>query len=400
MGDTGDAAFSTDPALDALMSSMTDGVMAQEGDENEDELPEGVRPPKMRKTDTDSDFDSALYGQLLQIDTSQSLSIFNYFDERDDLVIREYIDKLIMLNFIPCAPNNDPTVLMSSVVNCKLSAETVEKVIPILMFYFQTRNFYNNIVEATAAEKSVFNVNQRPFMPAFKFTPESDLRKVTAIKNSFAMQIQGVHSQSAQFISEFLLIRAASIIMNEVKGKVGTTGDVTTETKAHLNILFFKCKIEFVGKFKLKNVDWSTYKSKVHHTEPKWRKEEISPPTDMENRYAAQLIARVKRGNESFEPASVKSDFENFLQAGVRTVTNAKTKTQQQRQNPQSRPPSSSSKKFNQAPTTTPANFGGQRKIMQAQRKRKQPPKHQQSTPLADEEDTLPDLPSLLNKIK
>lgn len=324
----------TDSTMDDTLSALVDKIV----EKNSAEDNTSQRPAKTPKLTTTDDFDTPLYAKLLGIDPEFTLTIFRHFDNRGDPVVAEYIANLLAINFIPQIPKNDPKAI-PSVLKCKLSSSTIETVIPLIMYYFQTRNFRNNIIEATANKKSVFNVNQRPFMPAFQFTPDQHLHKVTALKESFAMQLQGIHRESAEFISEFLIIRATKCIRDDIKVHLTDTDEITTETQNQLCVLFLKCQIEFVHKFNIKNTDWELYTSKVNHTEPKWRKDDLSPPTTMHNRYATALISKVHKGHEKLDTEVVKSEYENFLREGMDVVEKSKINRSNLSQNNRSRMP-------------------------------------------------------------
>lgn len=319
MGDpstTGDNNFpASDTVTDEEMSALDETV------------PEPPKTADDRGTGAASDFDSALCARLLNIDCSEILSIHHFFDYREDPVIKEYISNLVDLNFVPTTPRvNDASLITTPELKCKLPILTVEQVISLLMCFFQTRNFYHNMISATAHGKSVINVNQKPFMPAFQFTPLVNLKKVTDIKTSFAMQLQGVHSESAEFIGEFLVIRAAKLIQTEVKKFLTDLDQIKEETQGQLDIIFYRSKMEFVRKFSIKNIDWDKYESKAKHTEPNWRKKNEAVPTEVQNKYASELIKRVRKGEDSIDTSAVKKDYSLFLDEGQRKLDEAKEK--------------------------------------------------------------------------
>lgn len=304
-----------------IIQSVTEQVKRGHNDNDED-------PSHLRKKNS---FQSALLKQLSSIDPDKSLSIHEYLDDHDkDPIVKEYIDKLMKLRFYPCKPNIGELEKFDTVtVKCDLSASCHEQITELLMAFFHCRYNHNNLVDATANGCTVIPVQAKLTIPFFAKTPAKSLQKLTKLKTSLALQIQGVGVETTEFISELLYISAAYAIYEEIHKAITDENERIQEIQTQFEIHFLKSEMEYMKQAKIKNILWNNYRSKVKHIEPRWRALGLKPPTLINNHLATNIKNRINRNEENFDPKSVKIEFVSFLVEGEKMIERMKQKSQQ-----------------------------------------------------------------------
>jgi len=266
-------------------------------------------------------FASALYMKVYNIDGKKELCVYDYFDRKDDdPVVSEYIENLIQLGFViqlPELPTEDnPNKTVHCEVGSEISVRCRQLVTPLLMSYFQTRNFNKNMSSAIEHKKVLANPQMKLFMPAFQFSPLQNLEDVTQLKQMFALKVQELHCKSAEFIAEFLILRAGVIIHNELKETINDTAKLKSEVQNHFSVMYLKCLLEFTRKFRGKETNFADYESKLRHSESKWRKTEGAAPPLTKNHYATDFIRKLEKNEVDLRPGSVAEEFNNFMKKG------------------------------------------------------------------------------------
>lgn len=74
--------------------------------------------------------------------------------------------------------------------------------------------------------------------------------------------------------------------------------------------------MEFIRVFNIKNIDWKNFESNVLHVQPYWRQRDLQVPESVTNRYSTKLKTRIQNSKESFDPASITAEFQQFLADG------------------------------------------------------------------------------------
>ncbi|CAL8135973.1 unnamed protein product [Orchesella dallaii] len=202
------------------------------------------------------DFSSALEQQLTVIDSEKSLEVLKYIHSvRTDVVVKDYIDKILELNFFPTIPQQEEFEAIHNKKTVQLLTETCSAdVVSLLMLFCQSRYFSNNMGDALKHRKSVLNVKASLHMPGFMRLPEDILVNMTSLKQSLAIQIQALLYEGSQFFQEHLLVECAHKIYIEIKGSVEDS-ILKAETSNHIDLHFVKAQIEFMKVFNMKDID-------------------------------------------------------------------------------------------------------------------------------------------------
>ncbi|CAL8119527.1 unnamed protein product [Orchesella dallaii] len=122
-------------------------------------------------------------------------------------------------------------------------------------------------------------------MPGIGFCPREYLERDFYIVQTAGFQMPKNAVLKARFISEYFLV----------------------------NGVFYKALMEFLKVFKIKLFDGPSFKSKVRFILPKWRKQNLAPPTLLYSRYSKLITDRIIKGTESFNPEEVKNEYINFI---------------------------------------------------------------------------------------
>lgn len=70
--------------------------------------------------------------------------------------------------------------------------------------------------------------------------------------------------------------------------------------------------VEFPTSYKPKVIDWSNYESKTAKTEPKWRKENSNPETDIPSVYSKSVLNKIDGGLITFKGKDIAENATNF----------------------------------------------------------------------------------------
>lgn len=271
-------------------------------------------------------FDDASIQFINLLDPEKKLCIHEYlYDSKDDILVVEYVEKMKTINFIPDLPSADK-ICVTSTTTTTITKDTACAIANNFMCFFQTRYSRNNLLDAIANEKAVFNLYASLKVPCFQLTPQKHLDRTTAIKSSATTQIQFNATESLYFVSQLLFIRSAHLIWEEVKKTVVDPLLLKSEVQNHLNVHFVKSKMEFLRKFKVEIIDFSLYKSKLIHSESDWRRRKAPPPQQVRSFYAKELSSRISAGKESFNAANVKQEFLAFMEEGQKNLQKVKEK--------------------------------------------------------------------------
>jgi len=196
------------------------------------------------------------------------------------------------------------------------------------MSYFQLQYFQNNVVQATAEAKTMFNPKCDFFVPQFPLLPEKSLDDITRSKIAFVLLYQNSAVEGAQFTRELLLIRIIKDIRNFVNETSCKDVNTADAIKHIFSLGYMRAKIEFNLQYKIKNIDWGKREDKVRHTIPFWRKQTIKiPPTKPFNKYSVALAENIKTSKISFKSEELKDEYTKFFQNSEAVVKRMKTMT-------------------------------------------------------------------------
>lgn len=264
--------------------------------------------------------------ELEFLDPEKTLAIFAFIDDQEkDPIVREYAEKILELGCFPVIPNGDSFNLSEPVTPITITKNCSAEVVETIMNFFRINYFKNNMIDATANNKSVMSVQAKLNMPCFQTYPLKTHDSFAKIKHSAAIQIQSLSAEGAKFNAELMCIRSAHLLFTEIKNSIDKDdAKIAETTQFHFQLHFRKASMEFVRKFNIKKIDWENFISKVRIILPKWRREDTAPPQSLRNNHATDIIARIKNDQEKFDLASIKSEYENFLKDGEAAVQRMK----------------------------------------------------------------------------
>lgn len=271
-----------------------------------------VRKKKAKIINKDAD--------ILKIDPDKCLKIHNFICDYDsDQIVKEYVDILLKHEILPIIPDQDELEkFLTHTPSFELNHETQITLVKNFMSYFQTKYFQNNVNDATNNRVPLFNPVARLSIPGFQLLPEKTLKEFTNLKKVFAIQYQHAAKEGSELESELLILRNINLIMEFCNSE-----DSISDFSFHFATTFLKSRMEFMSVFKLKNIDWNarTKKSKITHSNPKWRKENKQAPNAAFNMYSKKIESRINEGKESFNGTDIRKEYTEFMSSYEEKVT-------------------------------------------------------------------------------
>ncbi|CAL8101378.1 unnamed protein product [Orchesella dallaii] len=258
------------------------------------------------------------------MDSKKDLSILNFLESYDrDILVREYVDKLLKYQMLPFQP--DQTLLESmEAPNYTLSVEVQKVIIPNFFWYFQKRYFEKNTMEASDRDIPLFSPIARFNVPQYQHIPLATIEKLTEDRKIFAVSTQYKFLLGNQFSMENQLLQIWHEIttyissMNEIK----TKDQIQQETHYFYLTFFLTCKTEFFKKYRMRNIDWDKKEDKVKPSLPRWRKENLTAPNNMSNRYSAALVKGIEEGRQAINANTAISNFTNLTTKTIAEIEN------------------------------------------------------------------------------
>jgi len=252
-----------------------------------------------------------LESQIKLIDEDMILSIWHFLPTYDkDKLVREYVDKIILTGFLPDEPDLDSLTELD-VPNYELPKDVQVNILNNFSTYFQQKNFTKNVQGASDANHALFKPYDNFKVPHYHQLPLSTFGEVSEAKTRLALSMQNSYVTGVKFSMELLLLNSFVEINNFVKGMYNTQHIVTENTKYFYLTFFAKAKINFLGNFTVKKIDWSKRVSKINPALPGWRKKEEKPPINTKNFYCQDLCKRVSEGKEQISSDSVLREIES-----------------------------------------------------------------------------------------
>lgn len=263
---------------------------------------------------------------LEKVDPDHSLSIWKLDLEVDDQLVNEYVNLIDQHSFLPLPPAPEILATVEGVPEALSSSQQAQvKVINLFSSYLQNSYFIDNVSSACEKEVTLFNPKTRFLIPSYSLLPASYFKTVQKCKTNLALAMQLESVRGIGFTSELLLLRAYSILADELKNLANSKDKVHYEFKVLFNI----SKKNFLSKFKFKTIDWNKREGKVHASLPQWRKDNSEPPAVIQNRYAEELSKAVFENKVDFSKTNAHAQFSQLLRnmgednsnaAGAKTV--------------------------------------------------------------------------------
>jgi len=150
----------------------------------------------------------------------------------------------------------------------------------------------------------------------------------TKLKKNLSLLLQKAAHESAQFISELLLIKSVSLLHDELTTTVKKM-DLKQAVQFQFELHYHKARMEFIRVFNIKNIDWEHFESNVLHIQPYWRKSDQQMPDAIMNRYATKIKTRIHNSQESFDPTDITAEFQQFLADGEAAIQEMKRKKEE-----------------------------------------------------------------------
>jgi len=267
----------------------------------------------------------SLSEEVLAIDPCKNLSIHSFIsDVEKDPVVREYVDKLLELQFFPAIPDVEKVSSTEPVCDAEIPNNCHSEVIKMMMDFLRINYFRNNMAEATENGKTVINVHARLSIPCFQTLPYKTHEDMMKLRRSAALQIQTISADGSKFNAEFMCVRSAHLLLEEIKKQTDDNTLRQELTQHQFELHFYKASMEFAVKFNIKKIDWKVFISKVKLILPKWRKDEAPPPTSLPNHYATEIVHRINRNEVKFDLDSVKTEFDDFIKGGEAAIERMK----------------------------------------------------------------------------
>jgi len=254
---------------------------------------------------------------VMAIDPDEELSIHEFGDDvESDPIVKEYLDKILDLNFFPNIPRGKTIDLEEPEEQVEFNNECRSDVIKTIMNFLRLNYFKNNMKEASGNNVAVINLQAKVITPCFQTYPNKTHVDMARVRHSGAIQIQSLLADGAKFNAELMCLRSAHLLYTEIKRFTDDADLLRQLIQHHFEIHFYKASVEFIQKFNVKKFDWERFVTKVKAILPKWRRENSDPPQSLYNPYANDIIERIRSNREKFDTATVKQDFEQFIKDG------------------------------------------------------------------------------------
>jgi hypothetical protein len=267
--------------------------------------------------------------RLEDLDYINDLSALKFIDSyNSDPLVTEYINNLLEYpQCCPIVPSEEKILEYLDFPSTLVPPNELYVLLTTNFFsYFQVSYFKNNVQNATANGKTMFNPKCDFFMPQFPLVPEKVLNDMTRAKTAFVYHIQGYAVDGASFTRELLLLRNIKAIKDFVLSAEPGTLDTASHVKHIFSKGYVRAQLEFSNKYNVKNIDWNKREDKVRHTVPFWRKATIPvPPTTAYNKYAVSLSEDIRAGKISFRSEELKTEYRDFFSAPDAIISQMKS---------------------------------------------------------------------------
>ena len=291
---------------------------------------ENTRIPKKRRPEKSTMAD--VCEKLKALPYINDISIMNFAKTyKTDPLVTEYADTLLQLpHCCPIMPTEDLLFEHAETqLNFIVPNDLYVHITTNFISYCQLSYFKNNVVNATAEGKTMFNPKCDFFIPQFPLVPEQTLNDMTRAKKALVFHFQDYAVQGAQFTRELLLIRNFKAITSFLTESGITDTDIQCQMKHIFAKGYIRAKLEFVAQYNVKFIDWKKREDKVRHTLPFWRSQTIKvPPIQPFNRFAVSLAENIKASKVSFVSEDLKTEYTNFFHKSEAIVDNMRSAVQ------------------------------------------------------------------------
>lgn len=265
---------------------------------------------KKQKTQSEEEIQQ----QILTIDPEKKCCIWDFLEYyHQDLLVKEYVTKLLKIQMLPITPDSEEIdEWISEIPDFELPEIIQCEIINNFMFYFQSRYFKHNVQEAVKKDITLFNPTCRFNIPQFALLPLKTFEKMTDAKKSLVLCLQIESLEGTQFANELRFLKILFLISEFLETKSFDTEQKNLLLKSFFGAFYIKCRTEFLKAYSVKDINWDSKKGKLVHTLPKWRKSDDPIPPSSNNRYATDLINRVKAGKEKIAGQAAKTEFDQL----------------------------------------------------------------------------------------
>jgi len=266
-------------------------------------------PKTQHSTKEESHIDVA--SRFIIIPNIEELEITKYVKHIDSDPIVSEIVHFIVENptFLPIAPDlksMNKTLSFHPKVN--LDNDTLKICMSNMFSYFEVCYFQNNLIKACEHDIALFSPTVGLHIPQFNVLAEFYFTRVTGIKQSMALQIQKITSETIKIQTELFFCRTLKAIIDDLSKKISTRDQIWEQHINHfLTVSYCKGKVEVFSVFPAKDIDWKTKQSKVRHTLPYWRKDNNgNTPEQTNNRFTQGIFRQIDQGILEFNGPSVQ----------------------------------------------------------------------------------------------
>lgn len=247
--------------------------------------------------------------KIERLDPKSNLVIYRYLKYKtDDILVAEYCDKLMKLDFAPEEPSNLVVLCYSNgLEKPDLSITCQKNCISMLVSYIKCSQLKRKLKLAELEGAPLFNVsNPYNFENNALFTIAGHERFAT-LRNCLTIQMQRAATIENQFVMELLLIRVCFAIMQDIKTrKKKFTTDVIM---AYFRYLFIIVKYEYacISKHGSESVESNLNPDEDYNMPefPNWRMDKTDPPMYFNENIASGILDKIQKSEtQTFDVAA------------------------------------------------------------------------------------------------
>lgn len=246
--------------------------------------------------------------EIEKIDPKLTLVIYRYLKTpQEDIIVAEYCDKLLKLNFVPNEPSD---MEMMYLANCahefNLSDKCKELCVSMLVAYFKCCELQRKLKLAEIERASLFNFDTPQLMESQLLFTITGHERFATLRHCLAIQTQRAALIENQFAMELLLIRVCYAIMEDLKQNQILKVEATDIIRKIFMNLFIAVKHHYMLEPK-QNSDTCTLEPDEEYNTaifPTWRLEAKDPPMYFEMNITSKICDKIKNSeNVTFDVA-------------------------------------------------------------------------------------------------
>ncbi len=242
--------------------------------------------------------------KLEKLDPKYNLVIYRYLNTKsEDILVAEYCDKLIKLNFVP----EEPSIMelgryANRLQKSDLSFACQKESISMLVSYFKCSELKRKLKLAELERVSLFNVSTPHFMQSFSLFTIAGHERFATLRNCLCIQMQRAAALENQFVMELLLIRVCFAIMQDIQERNAANVVNTDLVMAYFMYLFISVKLEYTRYMKnMPETESANLKADEEYNIPDfpaWRIHENDPPMHFEKNLATEIFNMIQKSEK------------------------------------------------------------------------------------------------------